>query len=137
MREILFRGKRVDNGEWIFGNILHQTVYYGDISDRWYIIEGSFNNGDGILFPVQVQKKTVGQYIGLCDMNGNRIFEGDILAEPESPKYNAGVVYYGRSNCSCCDGIYGFYTDGGADLRDASQFVIIGNIHDSPERWWE
>lgn len=137
MREILFRGKRVDNGEWIFGNILHQTNHYGHICDRWFIIEGSYIDDYGIDFPVQVQKKTIGQYIGLCDKNGNRIFEGGILADPEAPKDDAGTVCYGKSNCTCCDGIYGFYTDGGADLRYASQYVIIGNIHDKPKGWWE
>ena len=133
MREILFRAKRKDNGEWIFGSIVHQTDYYGDRCDRWFILEGDSTNDYDIDYPREVQKETVGQFTGLLDKNGTKIFEGDILSEPERPKYTTGAIYYGMCNCSCCYGVYGFYSEEDADLRDAAWLTVIGNIHDNPE----
>lgn len=133
MREILFRGKRNDTGEWIFGSIVHQTDYYGDKCDRWFILEGNYTNDYDIDYPIEVQKETVGQFTGLLDKNGTKIFEGDILTDPDYPGHTTGAIYYGSTNCSCCDGVYGFYSKEDADLRNADDLTVIGNIHDNPE----
>lgn len=133
MREIFFRAKRKDNGEWIFGSIVHQTDYYGDKCDRWFILEGDHTNDYDIDYPIEVQNETVGQFTGLVDKNGTKIFEGDILTNPDYPYHTTGAIYYGRTNCSCCDGVYGFYSKEYADLRNADELTIIGNIYDNPE----
>lgn len=66
MREILFRGKRTDNGEWCYGHLYKN--YFGD----WVIV----NEKSRLI----VNDKTIGQYTGLTDKNGKKIFEGDIIA---------------------------------------------------------
>ena len=94
MREILFRGKRVDNGEWVEGYYAAEP-YTKNTYNYGYILE---NEKD--LFAKKawlVDSRTVGQFTGLTNKNGTKVFEGDIVAIPPnmSRKSTLGVVKFG------------------------------------------
>lgn len=138
-REILFRGKRVDNGEWIYGDLLTPT----DIMDVWEISE---NTGMGDRY--EIDPETVGQFTGLTDKNGTKIFEGDILRGYDYPylseghfNYYAEVIYF--ENCPAF-GLYTFknpnldfvagISHGNTDLMEdweCEKWEVIGNIFDN------
>ena len=121
MREILFRGKRLDNGEWVEGDLVHSVYKIGDTC------VGTYGSSLGMH---QVDPSTVGQYTGIRDKNGERIFEGDIVKGRYSGKVAA--VQAEVWNCGCCHGVLGFSTETcDPDLGDT--LVVIGNIHDNPE----
>lgn len=122
MREILFRGKRIDTGEWVQG-------YYFKIWDEHYICWGTTN---GEVSKVLVIPETVGQDTELKDKNGKKIFEGDILYHPIQGKRK---VYYPFSERVAS---YGLRMIEGkvrmaSTLSEGFLYEVIGNVHDNPE----
>ena len=118
MREILFRGKRIDNGEWVEGFLMK-------ISSMPFIL---VQNPSGTVLWFEVDPKTVGQFTGLTDKNGKKIFEGDIL------KYNNKIGYVNYSKG--CFSVHDIDSENNPAI-DIVMFEyeveVIGNIHDNPE----
>jgi uncharacterized phage protein (TIGR01671 family) len=127
MREILFRGKRVDNGEWVEGSLVNNTydsvpyIINPDEYEEYWCVE---DLGE---LAVEVIGDTVGQYIGQKDKNGKKIFEGDILKGTyDSHKYVVKINEY-----------YVYTVDERGEQsvlgHIKNYFEIVGNIHDNPE----
>lgn len=129
MREILFRGKRKCDGRWVEGYYIQQENPFTE--DGMPIKHLIFEVAP---FAEEVDPDTVGQYTGLTDMNGKKIFEGDILeCWPGLSDHCRGYVKYGEWNCSCCHGVYGWMLNKDGDLRDPDTSEVIGNIWDNKE----
>ena len=129
-REILFRGKLEYNGKWIYGDLLQyengDVAIFGEKLSSFGCECTEMSKRDRVI------PDTIGQYTGLKDKNGNKIFEGDIVIIGE--KLKTKVVYY--------DGAFRMQsefsptptdtTDMGYMMREFS-VRVIGNIHDNPE----
>lgn len=129
MREIKFRGKRLDNGEWVYGYI-REMFSDVDPNGRFVICPAKTFSSDGWedLDEVEVDPATVGQYTGLKDKNGREIYEGDILQDEIGFK---GKIIYSMG------AFYGDFGEGfelqyfSEGLHEAC--ILAGNIHDDPE----
>ena len=122
MHEILFRGKRMDNGEWVKG-------FYVCIPDTHYIMTGKFDSlTNGIINSeaYKVDPSTVGQFTGLEDKLGTKIFEGDVIDD-------LGVEYIVVFDSDYAQ-FRGKFDGWNAEISHiASRCEVIGNIYDNPE----
>lgn len=116
MREIEFRGKSVINGKWVYGWLDATTEEDGE----HYWINKCLCAEGGIDCAYQVDPETVGQYTGLKDKNGKKIFEGDI------------VRYIDNDLIEYVEFIDGVFFAGSEELRYA-YCEVIGNIYDNKE----
>ena len=134
MREILFRGKQVDNGEWVYGSYVFEPRRKGAFGqtiseldrERHYIV--SKKNYEFW----EVIPETVGQFTGLTDKNGTKIFERDIVSSNKRKTWiGRGKVWFGNGAFWCGE------REWAKLLRtvclEDEQAVVIGNVHDNPE----
>lgn len=146
MREILFRGKRVDNGEWVYGAYYKQEYVYGDEKVAHCIITTKdVLSNDLWLDYEEVIPETVGQCANLFDKNKKEIFEGDIITATtlDTGDERKAIVGFGNFVDGNCDDEYiGFYIEfedikvtitqlAMEEVKD--RFEVIGNIHDNSE----
>ena len=131
MKEIKFRGKRLDTGEWSYGFVLETKM------SGLFIIGSSMErkntrNGTVLydkLWQFEINPSTVGQYTGLKDKNGKEIFEGDVIHK--YGKYEVvfdGYRFIGKGYYNTC---YDIPDDIFSEELDRVE--VIGNIHDNPE----
>nr|DAO66955.1 MAG TPA: YopX protein [Caudoviricetes sp.] len=126
MREILFRGKSIEDNKWVYGDLIREKKSFGKICTRIY---RTTNNGWEL---IDVDSKAVGQYTGLNDKNGTKIFEGDICSfcNTDGGLTNYEVLWFGRkwvvreASSNVVDNL---------DLSFCEYSVAIGNIYDNPE----
>jgi uncharacterized phage protein (TIGR01671 family) len=124
MREILFRGKHTRTGEWVEGLLWKKKYNH----DKLFI--SCFPDKDDNEEIYIIKPETVGQYTGLCDKNGKKIFEGDIIRGENwlHTDHNIHRVAYHDN------GFYFIDKDNDAWNPDhIREWEIIGNIHDNPE----
>ena len=129
MREILFRGKRIDDGKWMSGlpcNNIYGALSIQPITEKCCAV---------------IRPETVGQFTGLTDKNGKKIFEGDIgkykqtdgATQNGKPITCIGKVIYNAKTASFAveskDKVGCKYFD----YFPIKDFEVIGNIHDNPE----
>lgn len=136
MREILFRGKRIDNGEWEEGYLI-----VPEFAPERTFIGYLFAEDDHDIDVVEVDPETIGQYTGLKDRHNNKIFEGDVVLV-HNDLYDCGlpVVFkcgafwlYDKTSINV---EYPDDENAGLDLLGSynkDYLEVIGNVYDNPE----
>lgn len=129
MREILFRAKRKDNGEWVYG------YFVNEYDDFQIYVQPQITTRSGREY---VNENTLGQYTGLTDKNGAKIFEGDIVEYETGKKVRIGRVFFSdfRASFSVTAGKNGsarINNDLFNYIQSRNSVIVIGNIYDNPE----
>ena len=122
MREILFRGKRTDNGKWVEGLLWKKKYNHDKIFISYFPDEDDHEDA------VVVSPETVGQYTGMVDYEDNRIWEDDIIKEGCNGLVGR-VIWDNKLGTYRLAGLGEDYV-----IKDARlEWEVIGNIHDNPE----
>lgn len=141
MRENLFHGKRKDNGKWVEGCLLGNDVIVPK-GQSFYICHSIL---DSALTVYEVIPETIGQYTGLADKNGKKIFEADIVkcTDTNVDCTFTAVVLFGNPNGEYNWGFQLMRVSGSTanidillwvDMEETGAFIeVIGNIYDNPE----
>lgn len=126
MREILFRAKRLSDGEWVQGCFCPKNskgdipciiVYNGGMAGYWF----------------EVDPKTVGQFTGLTDKNGKKIFEHDICRNTRNGEIVLVKWHGTMAGYVWCKHGESCLSDFGELFRAYDKYEVIGNVHDNPE----
>ena len=133
MREILFRGKRADNSQWVEGHLMY----------KYHELSAFFVIGENVDEYTRVIPKTVGQFTGMTDSKSAKIFDSDILViyivreDGSEEKGMAKVIW--DDHAFCIEAISGNLCDawlsllGDRIVGQICEFFVIGNTHDNPE----
>lgn len=129
MGEILFRGKRIDNGGWVYGCLIYNLDPSNpeDVIREAWIREPLGN----IAAAFAVIPESVGQYTGIKDESGVKVFVGDIIEH--CPEYMDGHIGYDEAEIDIVEfDDCGFIPMAG-EMWSGENMRVIGNIHDNPE----
>ena len=137
MREILFKAKRIDNGEWVEGCLVIDHSRPDLFEYRMQPVES------GVLYAPPINPETLCQFAGLCDKNGNKIWENDIIKYHFGENY-APIKYGCYQNCFDSQktehvGFYVDWSDGKCLRKDLGYWIDmvyampVGNIYENPE----
>lgn len=140
MREVLFKAKLKGRSQWIEGFYcsMRETTYcFAEDYERHpvplhHLIAVDEMTDWGLpnrLQLYEIDPETLCEYTGLTDKNGKKIFENDLVRYRDT----VSTVQYGEYNCSCCNGVYGWFFDGG-DIRENESYEIVGNKFDDTEQ---
>ncbi len=131
MRDIEFRGWKIDTKEWLYGSLINNAFPKNDKEYRMYIFDNTVDIAYDcfeiivlLIKDLEVNPETVGQYTGLKDKNGKKIFEGDITEQGWIVEKDKGCFWL-------VDPITSFLVDFLYMLNDGIK--IIGNIHETPK----
>lgn len=136
MRDILFRGKSIYNNEWLYGSLVNNI--YG-ASTPVIVYNSCYEDDNSVTFNYEfIKNNTLGQYTGINDVKGKKIFEGDIIKSTNAYNYTDiySIDYKSGDFCINQKGV-NFSTRLSNLYNGEYEIEVIGNIYDNPDLFYE